>query len=193
VIGIEWGMPRWETRTPKQESFLELVLDGDRVWVAAGRRDPGATEWSVEHSHPTCYRLNAGPAAAQAEYDKRIAKLPKKAVLVGDATPVISPVRETRDAEAAELRESMKAWEAEHGLVARLRAEGSVRLVGAKASTEGEYFEVAIEGTTVVTRRGKLTGGKPKTERQEEPDLERALTAAQITLMSTIGIRGFKA
>lgn len=184
-------MPRWETKTAKKESFLELVLDQARLWVAAGQREPGATEWSVERNHPTCFSFNDGAEAARADYDKRIAKLPKAARLVGEATPAITPTRERANAERAELEESMRAWEAKHGLIAKLEAEGLVRLVGKKTTNRDEYYEVAIEGTTVVVRRGKLEGGRPKTEREDEPSRARALVAAQIKLMTSMGILGF--
>lgn len=183
-------MPRWETKSAKGEKFLELVLEGDRLWRAAGSRAPGATEWTVDRSDPKNFRFNDGPAAAKADYDKQVAKLPKSAVLVSDATPVITPAREKSLADKAALEKSMRDWEAKHGLMARLKASGTARLVGLHPSNQGEYIEVALEGTTVLKRRG--TGsGKPKTEKEAEPSLERALVSAQLFLMSNMALGKF--
>ncbi|MDP3502830.1 MAG: hypothetical protein Q8S33_21030 [Myxococcales bacterium] len=183
-------MPRWETKSPKGEKFTELVLDGDRLWRAAGSREPGAHEWSVNHSDPTCFRFNEGAAAAKADYDKQVGKLPKSAVLVGDETPVITPEREQAARDKAELEEGMREWEAEHGLIARLKATGSARLVGLKKHNAEEYVEVALEGTTVLKRRGKGSG-KPRTEKQSEPTIERALVSAQLFLMANMAMGSF--
>lgn len=183
-------MPRWETKSAKGEKFLELVLDGDRLWRAAGSRAPGATEWSVDHSDPKNFRFTAGAAAAKADYDKQVGKLPKSAVLVGDETPVITPARDKALAEKAKLEESMRAWEAKHGLMARLEAKGSARLVGLHPSNQDEYIEVALEGTTVLKRRGKGSG-KPKTEKEAEPSVERARVSAQLFLMSNMALGKF--
>lgn len=183
-------MPRWETKTPKGEKFIELVLDGDRLWRAEGARAPGAKEWTVGHSDPKCFRFNDGPAAAKADYDKQVGKLPKSAVLVGDETPIVSPKREQAARDKAELEQSMREWEAEHGLIAKLKATGSARLVGLKKHNAEEYVEVALEGTTVLKRRGKGTG-KPKTEKETEPTIEGALVSAQLFLMSNMTMGSF--
>lgn len=183
-------MPRWETKSAKGEKFLELVLDEDRLWTAEGSRPPGQKEWSVNHSDPKMFRFNAGAAAAQADYDKRVGKLPKSAVLVGEETPVISPKRKEALRQKAELEKSMREWEAKHGLIAKLKATGSARIVGLKAHNAEEYVEVALEGTTVLKRRGKGSG-KPKTEKEPEPTLERALITAQLYLMSNMALGSF--
>ncbi|MBM4776539.1 MAG: hypothetical protein GQE15_02460 [Archangiaceae bacterium] len=183
-------MPRWETKSAKGEKFLELVLDDDRLWTAEGSRQPGQQEWSVNHSDPKMFRFNAGAAAAKADYDKRVGKLPKSAVLVGDETPVITPKRDQALRDRAELFESMRLWEAEHGLIAKLKATGAARLVGLKAHNKEEYVEVALDGTTVLKRRGKGSG-KPKTEKEQEPTLERALITAQLFLMSNMAMGSF--
>lgn len=184
-------MPRWESKSAKKEQVFELLLDGDRLWSASGYRTPGETEWIIAQHDPKEFRFNEGAPAAQADYDKRVGKLPKSAVKVSDTTPVIDPVRARRTAEREALAASMRAWEAKHGLVAQLKAHGVARLVGLNDSNGDEYVEVAIEGTTVLTRRGKLSGGKPRTEKSVEPTIEAALSNAQIALMANMSMGSF--
>lgn len=184
-------MPRWETKSPKVEKFLELSLDGDRLWKAAGSRAPGTTEWAVDRSDPKSFRFNDGAPAAKADYDKQVGKLPKSAVLIGDETPVIAPARAKAMEERAALEQAMREWEQQHGLIAKLKSAGSARLVGLKAHNQGDYVEVALDGTTVLKRNGKIAGGKARTEKETETTIERALVAAQLFLMSNMAMGSF--
>jgi hypothetical protein len=182
-------MPRWESKSGAGEKFFEFVLDGSRVWRAAGSRAPDATEWSVAHSDPKCFFL-ANDEAAQADYDKQVSKLPKSAKLVGDETPVITPAREERRKQQEELHKAMVAWEERYGLVAELTAGRKARLVGLKENNKDDYVEVELEGTTVILRRGTGTG-RPKTERETLPSVDEALRAAQRQLFGYTALERF--
>ncbi len=182
-------MPRWETKSAAGEKFVELLLDGSRVWKAAGSRAPGATTWSVAHSDPKCFFL-ADVDAARADYDKQVRKLPKSAKLVGDETPVIAPMFEERQRQLEQLNAAIIAWEQEFGLVAELKAGRAARIVGITEKHAGEYIEVELDGTTVIKRSGKSTG-RPKTERETEPSVDAALRSAQLHLMGYTGVGHF--
>lgn len=94
---------RYEKVGRSKENFVEILLDGARVFLAKGARNKGDVEWTSKDSDIRTYGFGGDAEKAKAFYEERVGGLAKeKFVSVGDAMPIIAAQRAKGDADAAQ-------------------------------------------------------------------------------------------
>ncbi|HEU0029376.1 MAG TPA: hypothetical protein VFQ53_02000 [Kofleriaceae bacterium] len=149
-------MPRYEKTGRDKVQFFEYVLDGARVHTVQGSRRLADTEWSMKDSDVRTYGFGGDADKARAWIETKLAALAKqKLVLVSDAAPFLD------DKHAAERAAEERRTRLRAELAAQLAAGETIHWVGKVGGSIGHFMEVALDGTSLVSRQGKV--GEPAT------------------------------